>query len=99
MMPLFEFPESHHKFPLAVYFPHANVWFHDPLSMHPTFTKVLRVSKGGLFKSHLQGFSPFITQTPNLTTPLTSHPFWQIASHQEGQGRKGTRKAQGVLLC
>ena len=72
-MPLFEFPESHSKFPMAIYFTYGNIWFHVPLCTHHAFTKVLRVSKRGLLKSHLQWFSPFITQTPSLTMLLTFH--------------------------
>ena len=34
--PLFEFPESYSKFPLAIYFTYDNACFHVTLSIHPT---------------------------------------------------------------
>ena len=38
MQSLFEFPESHSKFPLAICFTYGNVSFHFPLSIHLTLS-------------------------------------------------------------
>ena len=42
--PLFEFPETYSKFPLAIYFTHGNISFHVTLSKHLTLSSLLPVS-------------------------------------------------------
>jgi len=42
--PLFEFPETYRKFPLATYFTYGNVNFHVTLSIHLTLSSLLPVS-------------------------------------------------------
>ena len=42
--PLFDFPETYSKFPLAVYFTYGNVSFHVTLSIHLTLSFPLPMS-------------------------------------------------------
>ena len=42
--PLFEFPESYGKFPLAIYFTYGNINFHVTLSIHLTLSSPLPMS-------------------------------------------------------
>ena len=42
--PLFEFPETYSKFPLAVYFTYGNLSFHVTLSIHLTLSSCLPMS-------------------------------------------------------
>ena len=42
--PLFEFPETYNKFPLAIYFTYGNVSFHVTLSIHLTLSSPLPMS-------------------------------------------------------
>ena len=41
---LFEFPEPHGKFPLAIYFTYGNVSFHVALCLHLTLSSSLPMS-------------------------------------------------------
>ena len=49
--PLFEFPESYNKFPLAVYITDDNVSFHVSLSIHLTLSSPLPMSISLFFMS------------------------------------------------
>ena len=54
--PLFEFPETHSKLPLAIYFTYGNVSFHITLSIHLTLSSLLPMSMS-LFSMSV---SPFV---------------------------------------
>ena len=59
--PLFEFPESYSKFPLAIYFTYGVVNFHVTLSIHLTLSILPSPMSIGLFSMSVSPLSPILT--------------------------------------
>ena len=70
--PLFEFPKTYSKFPLAVYFTHGDVSFHATLSIHLTLSSPLTVSIS-LFSVCFSAGGFFTPEAPRK--PLSSFSF------------------------